>query len=107
MPTLYLMFGYPGAGKTTVAKIIEQLTGATHLSSDEERVRLFSRPDFSQTEHEKLYDTLDRETESLLADGKDVFLSMSPALLYVFQRDVSGHFGCERANGSGDFLLIG
>ena len=31
-PTLFMMFGYPGAGKTTTAEIINELTGAEHLS---------------------------------------------------------------------------
>jgi predicted kinase len=71
-PKLYLMFGYPGAGKTTIATVISELTGAVHLSSDKTRVELFPRPTFSQTEHDALYMTLDNLTEELLHQGKDV-----------------------------------
>lgn len=71
-PTLYLMFGYPGAGKTTAAKIIHEVTGATHLSSDQTRFEMFPSPDFSQTEHAKLYEALDSQTELLLTQGKSV-----------------------------------
>lgn len=71
-PTLYLMVGYPGAGKTTVAGLISQLTGAVHLSSDQARIELFPKPKFSQTEHDKLYDYLDKKTEELLSQGKSV-----------------------------------
>lgn len=71
-PTLYLMLGYPGAGKTTTAKIVERLTGAVRLSSDEIRLELFPHPKFSEDEHRKLYEHLDHETARLLRAGKSV-----------------------------------
>lgn len=71
-PTLYLMFGFPGAGKTTTAKIIEELTGAVRLSSDEVRVELFPEPLFSDEEHIALYAELNKRTEELLQSGKSV-----------------------------------
>ena len=71
-PTLYLMFGYPGAGKTTAAEIIQQLTGAVHLSSDKTRFEMFPKPSFDQAEHAKLYQALDAKTEELLRQGKSV-----------------------------------
>lgn len=71
-PTLYLMLGYPGAGKTTTANIIHELTGAVHLSSDELRGEIFPKPDFSQQEHENLYKTIDQTSEHLLQQGKSV-----------------------------------
>ncbi len=72
MAMLYLMLGYPGAGKTTTAKVICDLTGAEHLSSDEVRLKLFPHPSFSEAEHATLYHYLDKQTEELLAQGKDV-----------------------------------
>jgi predicted kinase len=71
-PMLYLMLGYPGAGKTTTAKVIHDLTGAEHLSSDAVRLELFPKPSFSQVEHDELYAELDRRTEQMLESGKDV-----------------------------------
>jgi predicted kinase len=71
-PTLYLMFGYPGAGKTTAAEIIHKLTGAVHLSSDKARFDMFSQPNFDQREHDELYKALDQKTEQLLKDGQSV-----------------------------------
>ncbi len=72
MAMLYLLMGYPGAGKTTAAKALHELTGAEHISSDTMRLKLFPHPSFSHTEHDQLYRHLDREVERLLNAGKDV-----------------------------------
>jgi hypothetical protein len=72
MATLYLMLGYPGAGKTTTAEVIRELTGALHLSSDKLRHELFDQPGFTQPEHDALYKELDARAEALLAQGRDV-----------------------------------
>ncbi len=71
-PTLYLMLGYPGAGKTTAAEHIARLTGAVLLTSDKIRLELFPNPTFSPEEHAKLYAAIDRRTEQLLQGGSSV-----------------------------------
>lgn len=71
-PTLFLMFGYPGAGKTTAAKLISQLTGAVRLSSDELRLELFPKPTYTEAEHAAVYKALDERVEELLKEGKSV-----------------------------------
>ncbi|HXE09932.1 MAG TPA: AAA family ATPase [Verrucomicrobiae bacterium] len=71
-PTLYLLIGYPGAGKTTAARILSEATGAVHLWSDVERHRMFGQPTHSLEESTKLYDELNRRTEELLAADKSV-----------------------------------
>lgn len=71
-PTLFMMFGYPGAGKTTTAKIVHELTGAEHLASDVIRLEMFPQPTYTQEEHDALYTELDRRTEGLLKAGKSV-----------------------------------
>jgi len=69
---LYLMVGYPGSGKTTVARIIHELTGAVHLWADHERQQMFKNPQHSHEENIKLYDELNDRTEELLRAGKSV-----------------------------------
>jgi len=71
-PKLYLFIGYPGAGKTTVSKLIASRTGATHLWADVERHKLFGEATHSQAESLKLYDYLNSQAEKLLSAGRSV-----------------------------------
>jgi predicted kinase len=71
-PVLYLFIGYPGAGKTTVAKIISEKTGAKHLWADVERHKLFEKPTHSLEESTELYDKLNQATDYMLAKGESV-----------------------------------
>lgn len=71
-PALYLFIGYPGAGKTTVAKIITDTTGGVHLWADQERHKRFGRPTHARQESLELYDELNKEAERLLGEGKTV-----------------------------------
>ena len=70
--TLYLFVGAPGAGKTTVAKLIHDATGAEHLWADHERQAMFDRVTHSKQESERLYTNLNQRTHDLLAAGKSV-----------------------------------
>ena len=72
MPTLYLMLGYPGSGKTTTSKAIHRLTGAVHLWADHERWQRFERPTYSHQENLELYADLNKRTDELLGEGKSV-----------------------------------
>ncbi len=67
-----MMLGYPGAGKTTTAEVIHDLTGAVHLQSDRIRLELFPQPQFTPEEHAALYKAIDERTAELLHQGKDV-----------------------------------
>jgi predicted kinase len=71
-PRLYLFVGIPGAGKTTVAKLIHQTTGAVHLWADQERQAMFDKVSHSKAESSELYTYLNQQTDKLLADGQSV-----------------------------------
>lgn len=70
--TLFLMLGYPGAGKTTVAKLIQEQTGAVHMWADHERNQRFTHPTHNHEENIALYDQLNAEARELLRQGKSV-----------------------------------
>jgi predicted kinase len=71
-PILYLFIGYPGAGKTTVAKILTDISGGVHIWADQERHRRFERPTHARQESLELYDELNKRAEKLLSEGKTV-----------------------------------
>jgi predicted kinase len=71
-PTLYLFIGYPGAGKSTVAKLIAEQTGAHLICADNERHKLFKIPTHAKEESKELYEKLNEATEYLLSQGRSV-----------------------------------
>ncbi len=71
-PVLYIMVGYPGAGKTTVAGHIHNITGAQHLWADKERIARFKKPIHKPEQSRQLYDQLNKEAEQMLVHGESV-----------------------------------
>lgn len=72
-PTLYIFMGYPGAGKTTTARFIHELTGAEHLWADHERFRQFgAKTTHSAAESRTLYEALNDRTVTRLDKGLSV-----------------------------------
>lgn len=82
-PTLYLMLGMPGAGKTTAATLITELTGAHHLWADQLRRTMFGAPTYSEPENDQLYSRMNHEAAALLASGHSVVFDTS----FNHQRD--------------------
>lgn len=96
-PRLYLFIGYPGAGKTTAARMIADTTGAVHLWADRERHQMFDQPTHSEQESLRLYDQLNQRTAQLLADGKSVVFDTNFNFYADRQklRDIAKHQGAE------------
>lgn len=75
--TLYLLVGYPGAGKTTTSRLIHELTGAVHIWVDHERKKQFGKPTHHPHESQELYRRLNALTEQLLQQGHSVIFDTS------------------------------
>ena len=71
-PKLFLMLGYPGAGKTTAAKLIAKHTNALHIWADEHRRSHYPEPHYSEAENTTLYNKLNTQAATALLQGKSV-----------------------------------
>jgi predicted kinase len=95
-PTLYLMVGYPGSGKTTTSHIIHDLTGAEHIWADHERHDMFPNPTHDKDESHKLYKVLNQRADELLSKGRSVIFDTN----FNFRRDRDHLRAIARRNGA-------
>lgn len=72
MPTLTLMIGCPGSGKSTIAKQIRKKTGAVIVSTDAIRGELFG-DEGCQDDPVRVFKIAYERIASALFDGKDVY----------------------------------
>lgn len=100
-PQLFLFVGYPGAGKTTAARVLEETTGATHLWADNVRWKMFKQPNHSTTESRELYEHLNDRTAELLRSGKSVIFDTN--FNFRADRDYLRHIAAE--NGAETVLI--
>jgi len=82
-PTLYLFMGYPGAGKTTIARIIREATNGVHLWADFERHVMFEEVQHTPEESKVLYSHLNRVADDLLSQGRCVIFDTN----FNFRKD--------------------
>ncbi|MBC7708007.1 ATP-binding protein [Polaromonas sp.] len=100
-PKLFLLVGYPGAGKTTASKVLEEATGATHLWADNVRWEMFTQPHHTAQESRELYEHLNDQTAQLLRSGRSVIFDTN--FNYRADRDYLRHIAEE--NGAETFLI--
>lgn len=100
-PTLYLFVGYPGAGKTTVAKLIETRTDAVHLWADHIRKEMFGTPTHARAESKLLYEKLNVETATWLHQGRSVIFDTN----FNFYEDRELLRSIARENGANTVLI--
>lgn len=72
-PTLYVMCGIQGSGKSTFANVLEEESGAIRLSSDEIRLELFGS-ESSQSNNRKVFKLLYDRARFHLNQGEDVII---------------------------------
>lgn len=74
MNTLYVLVGFQGVGKSTVAQTIARRTGATIISSDAVRAELFPDSQYTIEETTRVFDELYARAEKNLREQKSVVL---------------------------------
>lgn len=95
------MLGYPGAGKTTTAKIVSELTGAVHLWADHERRNRFGEPQYTKQENTELYAELNERAAGLLKQGRSVIFDTN----FNFVKDREHLAEIAKDNGASTQLL--
>lgn len=72
-PTLYMMCGIPGSGKTTLAKVmLEQRPGLEYVSRDAIRFSLVDEKEDYFSKEPEVFDTFVSEIATSLCRGRDV-----------------------------------
>lgn len=71
-PTLILLYGYPGSGKTYLARQLCEDIQAAHLQSDRIRFELFEQPRYDRQENQIVDHLLQYMTEEFLRAGVSV-----------------------------------
>lgn len=71
-PTLILLYGYPGAGKTYVARQLSDELGAAHVQDDRIRHELFEEPRYDKQENDIVQHLMEYMTSEFLRSGVSV-----------------------------------
>lgn len=71
-PTLVMLYGFPGAGKTYFARQLAESVGAAHISSDRLRYELFEKPQYTKQENDIVEHLMEYMSEEFLKAGVGV-----------------------------------
>jgi predicted kinase len=78
-PTLILLYGFPGSGKTFIGRQLCEDISAAHLQGDRIRAELFDDPRYDQQENEVVSHLMEYMTEEFLKSGVSVVYDMNAA----------------------------
>lgn len=76
-PTLFLLYGFPGSGKTYFARQMCETVQAVHLQSDRIRYELFEAPRYDRQEDEVIMHLMTYMAEEFLNVGVSVVFDMN------------------------------
>lgn len=73
-PAIVMLMGFPGVGKTHIARMLAVRLGAAHVSSDQIRSHLFVAPSYRREESETVFRMVDQLVGDLVAEGHRVIV---------------------------------
>lgn len=76
-PTLFLLYGFPGSGKTYFATQLTDTIQAAHLNGDRIRYELFESPRYDRQENEVVLQLMTYMAEEFLKMGTSVIFDMN------------------------------
>lgn len=76
-PTLILLYGYPGSGKTYLARQLSEDIQAAHVQSDRIRFELFEQPRYDRQENQIVDHLMQYMTEEFLNAGISVLYDIN------------------------------
>lgn len=76
-PTLFLLYGFPGAGKTFFARQLCEELQAAHVQGDRIRYELFEQPRFDSKENELVSHLMEYMAEEFLQAGISVVFDVN------------------------------
>ena len=71
-PTIFVLYGFPGSGKTFFARQLCEELQAAHVQGDRVRYELFDRPRYDKQENEIVRHIMDYMTEEFIQAGMSV-----------------------------------
>lgn len=71
-PTLFILYGFPGSGKTFLAKNLRESIQSAHIHADKIRYQLFENPRYDRAENEIVDQLMEYMTEEFLDAGVSV-----------------------------------
>lgn len=76
-PTIVMLYGLPGSGKTFFARQASEMLGIPHISSDRIRYELFEKPTFSKDEQAVVFNIMMIMLEQFTRSGLSALLDVS------------------------------
>lgn len=86
-PMIIIIFGLPGSGKSFFASKLAEKMGYQYLNSDEIRLSIFSRREYSKAEKSQVYSVMLEKTETLIQQNEDIVLDAT-----FYKKDIREKF---------------
>jgi predicted kinase len=92
-PTLIILMGLPGSGKSYVSDYIRQKYGYTTLSGEEITTQLFGTEKVSGKKYTQVYKRIRQKASELLSQGKSVVID-GTNLKQIFRQQIYNEVKC-------------